>query len=294
MSLESPQLEDGYTPVANTIMDPICRTRLSGTDWDFLHFLWRKTYGWSKPSDIISLSQFCEATGMSQAHVCRTIKRLLAMNVIFHHVARIGNRETATYEFNKKVWSWKSLPKLATVARIGNSALPELAHTITIEDTTTKESLEDMSCKAQKATKKSDGFLVDAYVVLSYLNDKAHHKYGLVPSSVIEILKRLKAGATVSDLELIIDYKVYEWASTPLAKNLNNETLFRDCHYANYLEAARAWDIKRQTGANSLMMEPVETTPMTDEERKKAKADLFEGFGDGPDGDDPIQLEVGK
>ena len=127
MSLENPQLKDGFTSVANTIMEPICHTRLSGTDWDLLHFLWRKTYGWSKPSDAISLSQFCEGTGLSQAHVCRTIKRLLAMNVIFRHVARIGNSETATYEFNKRVWAWKSLPKMATVAKVGKKPLPKMA-----------------------------------------------------------------------------------------------------------------------------------------------------------------------
>ena len=142
MSLESPQLEDGFTPVANTIMDPICRTRLSGTDWDFLHFLWRKTYGWSKPSDIISLTQFCEATGMSRSHVCRTIKRLLALNVIFRHIARIGHGETATYEFNKQVWSWKSLPTLATLPALAIKPLPALAHTTSISTTTTKR-LED-------------------------------------------------------------------------------------------------------------------------------------------------------
>lgn len=34
--------------------------------------------------------------------------------------------------------------------------------------------------------------------------------------------------------------------------------------------------------------------PFTDEERKRAKENLLAGFGDGPDGDDPIQLMTGK
>lgn len=294
MSLESPQLEDGHLKIVNSIAEALAHTQLSGYESRVLWFLWRKTYGWSKKADPISLSQWVDGTWLDKKSVMRTLKRLRDRRLIVRHGDEIVTSETRTYEFNKHFGEWKVVTKSSPVTKSSLEVVTKSPPTTTIEDTTSKRSLEDMSCKSSKVTKKSDRFLVDAYAVLSCLNDKAHHQYQQSPSSVIEILKRLKAGATVSDLELIIDYKVYEWASTPLAKNLNNETLFRDCHYANYLEAARAWDIKRQTGANSLMMEPVETTPMTDEERKKAKADLFAGFGDGPDGDDLIQLEAGK
>jgi phage replication O-like protein O len=194
MSIESPQLEDGYTPVANTIMDPICRTRLSGTDWDFLHFLWRKTYGWAKPSDIISLSQFCEGTGLSQAHVCRTIKRLLAMNVIFRHVASIGNRDAATYEFNKRVWSWKSLPKLATLPTLAIQPLPALAHTITIEDTKSIVHIVGNSKKQRKF--KVPHLIFDTETLqLSGIDDEARRAFAAAcpKADLNDCLERLKA-----------------------------------------------------------------------------------------------------
>src|SRR5450830_1561670 len=195
MSLESPQLDDGFTPVANTIMDPICRTRLSGTDWDFLHFLWRKTYGWSKTSDIISLSQFCEGTGMSRAHVCRTIKRLLAMNVIFHHVARIGNRETATYEFNKQVWSWKSLPKLATLPELAIQPLPELAHTISIEETTSIKTTKSESEPVRHKFKIPHLVFDPETLQLSGIDDEARRKFASAcpKANLDDCLERLKA-----------------------------------------------------------------------------------------------------
>jgi phage replication O-like protein O len=238
MSLESPQLEDGFTPVANTIMDPICRTRLSGTDWDFLHFLWRKTYGWSKPSDIIALSQFCEGTGMSQSHVCRTIKRLLAMNVIFRHVARTGHGETATYEFNKRVWSWKSLPKLATLPALAIQPLPALAHTTSIKDTTSKR-LSPIIPKVGK--RKKVELTTEESEVLAYLNLKADNSF----TAPGEIGKRLAEGHTVEECKIIIDKKVGEWGKTEFAKNLNPTTLFRLCHFDTYLHQKSEVSMKK-------------------------------------------------
>jgi phage replication O-like protein O len=231
MSIECPQLEDGFTPVANTIMEPICHTRLSGTDWAFLHFLWRKTYGWSKPSDIISLSQFCEGTSLTQAHVCRTIKRLLAMNVIFRHVARIGNGETATYEFNKRIWSWKSLPKLATLPELAIQPLPTLAHT-TERSTTTTKVLKDKDCSVLPKLATPDG----TEEVMAYLNEKMHAKL----REPHDLPARLKDGYTVEDCKKVIDIKYAEWHGGEHEKYIRPSTLFRKGHFDEYLNQSTA------------------------------------------------------
>src|SRR5664280_1729193 len=112
MSIDNPQLEDGYTPIANAIMDALARTRFSGYERSVLDFLFRKTYGWSKKSDLISLSQFVDGTGILKPHIVRTIKRLVEKNVIHKTVAKIGNDNLVRYEFNKHWGEWLSLPKL--------------------------------------------------------------------------------------------------------------------------------------------------------------------------------------
>lgn len=314
MNPDNLQIESGYAPIPNAVLEALARGRFSCYERNVLDVIFRKTYGWSKKSDIISLSQFVDATGIARQHIFHTLKKLVQRNIIFKTVACLGYNKPATYEFNEHFGTWLVLPKQATVKislPIQATAMqPRQATTISREDTTSKrledkeggavaclgydEVLPDLPEPKHPKVKKDEKVLIDAYAVLAYLNDKAHHHYRASPNSVIEILKRLKAGATVPDLELIIDYKVYEWGSSPLAKNLNNETLFRDCHYANYLEAAQTWDVKRKTGANTLMMDVGPAgPPMTKEERQKAKAVLFEGFGDGPDGEEPIQLEDG-
>ena len=181
---------------------------------------------------------------MTQAHVCRTIKRLLALNVIFRHVARIGNGETATYEFNKRVWAWKSLPTLAiphkSLPELAIEPLPELAHTTSISTTTPKrEVLKDIVPTEKVSGKVESPELTSAYEVLTYLNLKADHAYGMKPNSVFHILARLHEGATAQELKLIVDYKVNEWGKKPeYRKNLNNATLFRQKMFTTYLEDA--------------------------------------------------------
>jgi len=59
-----PQKENGYTPIANEIMDALCSHRISGEERQLLDCIIRKTYGWNKKVDEISLSQFMKMTGM--------------------------------------------------------------------------------------------------------------------------------------------------------------------------------------------------------------------------------------
>jgi len=142
MSLESPQLEDGFTPIANGIMDALARTRFSGYERSVLDFLFRKTYGWSKKSDLIALSQFVDATRIAKPHIVRTIKKLVDRNVILRTVAQIGNTTLVRYEFNKHWGEWTTLPKSVmthtSLPKMVIEPLPKQAPTISIKDTTSK------------------------------------------------------------------------------------------------------------------------------------------------------------
>ena len=80
--MASPQLEDGYTMMANEILDEIVKINLSPYETRVLWFIIRKTYGWHKKTDWIALSQIIEGTGIKKPHVCRTIKSLRRRNLI--------------------------------------------------------------------------------------------------------------------------------------------------------------------------------------------------------------------
>ena len=54
--MANPQLENGYTKVANEILDALVKIRLSPNESRLLWFIIHKTYGWHKKTDRISIS----------------------------------------------------------------------------------------------------------------------------------------------------------------------------------------------------------------------------------------------
>jgi phage replication O-like protein O len=142
----TPQLENGYTKIANEILEALALTQLSGYQVRCLFYLLRKTYGWQgKKCDRISLSQWMDGTGLKKSHVCRTLNELTDRNI----VTKNGNK----YGFNKQYQGWRALPKLGPgkkgenplpklVTRgpkIGNIGVPKLGHTKENKETIQKK-----------------------------------------------------------------------------------------------------------------------------------------------------------
>lgn len=80
--MASPQLEDGYTRIANELLEATARFPFNGSQLRMVLFLWRKTYGFQKKEDRISISQWVEGTGLNPRTVSKELARLERMNVI--------------------------------------------------------------------------------------------------------------------------------------------------------------------------------------------------------------------
>jgi phage replication O-like protein O len=87
--MASPQKENGYTAIANEIMDALAKIRIPGEERQVLDSILRKTYGWNKCEDPIALSQFVEMTGLNKPHIVRSINGLLLKKVII--ITQKGN-----------------------------------------------------------------------------------------------------------------------------------------------------------------------------------------------------------
>lgn len=119
-----PQKENGYTSIATEIVDALVKIKLSGYEYRILFVIFRKTYGWQKKEDWISLSQFVQATNISRPHVCRALRMLIGQNII----TKGGTRDQPRYAFQKNYDKWSSLPKGARshhVTKGGNKVLPK-------------------------------------------------------------------------------------------------------------------------------------------------------------------------
>lgn len=111
--MASPQTENGYTKIANEIMEALMQTQLSGYQSRILFAIWRKTYGWNKKEDKILSSQLAELTGILLPHVSFTVKNLINRNMI----TEIGKN----LSFNKNYEEWKDLPKSVTKKKLPKS-----------------------------------------------------------------------------------------------------------------------------------------------------------------------------
>jgi len=109
----SPQVENGYTKIANEIVEALMRTNLSSYQSRILWAIWRKTYGWGKKEAWISNSNFVELTGMRKQHVNRTLKELKERNIVTNTGYKVA--------FNKIYTQWRQLPRQVTVTSTGNS-----------------------------------------------------------------------------------------------------------------------------------------------------------------------------
>jgi len=118
--MANPQLENGHIKIANDIWDALAKIRISGEEWQVLNVILRKTYGWNKKQDHISLSQFVLATGLKKPNIVRARQKLLSKKII---VIKKDNQLNVIYRFNKDFDSWKPLSKKITVIKKDNTSL---------------------------------------------------------------------------------------------------------------------------------------------------------------------------
>jgi phage replication O-like protein O len=207
MSLENPQLEEGFTPIANSIMEALARTQLSGYEWRVLLFLLRKTYGWSKPSDMISLSQFVDGTGIDKKNVMHTIKKLLDKNIIHRHGVEINPRggvqihtmKACEYDFNKHYGQWdmvsKSTPSKKRVSKSTPEVVSKSTPTISIEDTTSRKTTKSEPQLVHHKFKIPHVVFDPMTLQLSGIDDEARRAFSAAcpKANLDDCLERLKA-----------------------------------------------------------------------------------------------------
>ena len=101
----NPQTENGYFKIANEIWDALCKIRIPGEARQVLDAIIRKTYGWDKEEDKISLSQISEMTGIKRQNVPRAINRLIQMQIVIKNDDSFIN----SYKINENYELWQSV-----------------------------------------------------------------------------------------------------------------------------------------------------------------------------------------
>jgi phage replication O-like protein O len=100
--MASPQKENGYTATAHELIEAFCRLQISGGAHRILRVIERKTYGYNKKKDYISISQFEKYTCLDRRTITRALDELEKSKIIF--ISRVS--ETNEYMINKDYDTW--------------------------------------------------------------------------------------------------------------------------------------------------------------------------------------------
>ena len=99
----SPQLENGYTRIANELMEEMGRYRFSGAEFNILWIVLRLTYGWKRKEEEISFSKLVYFTELDLRHVKRIVKRLVQDKVLIKYKVQQKN----VLGLNKNYFAWR-------------------------------------------------------------------------------------------------------------------------------------------------------------------------------------------
>lgn len=87
----NPQLEDGFTRIANELLEAISTFGFSQRELSVLLAIIRKTYGYGKKTDDMSASQLTALCNVPRQHVTTTLLSLANRNVISKIPGRFGS-----------------------------------------------------------------------------------------------------------------------------------------------------------------------------------------------------------
>ena len=117
--MANPQLEDGYTQLANELLEHLMRLHLSPDQWRVLLCIIRKTYGFKKKVDYIANLQIQTATNLGKTVVSRALWKLETRNIITRNGKVSGLQKN--WELWLEVSSLANLPS----PEVSSSANPE-------------------------------------------------------------------------------------------------------------------------------------------------------------------------
>ena len=138
--MANPQKENGFTPIANEIMDALAKTDLSSGESRILRVVLRKTYGWNKLDDQISLSVFSQMTGMTRPGVCKSIKSLVNRCILGSK--HNDTREATKYWFIKDYTKWVDSKRKGTSKQKDTSSSKQTFHLLVNKRRPTKETIQ--------------------------------------------------------------------------------------------------------------------------------------------------------
>ena len=198
--MANPQIEDGYTEIANELLDALCRTKLNSEARRVFDFILRKTYGFHKKYDVISVSQYIEGTGLPKRSVERGKEVLKESNMIT--TDRIVGSQKLRISIQKDYTKWsRYIPPKETTDRTVGGLPTDLTHTTDKIDGETTDKTAAHKIKKDNIQKKD----LDVRDFFSFYLLKTKKQFNLTKERVDLIKKRLSDGFSIDQLKQAVE-----------------------------------------------------------------------------------------
>lgn len=108
MAEAQPQVEHGYTRIANELLEAIARFGFNKREYKIVLAIIRKTYGYRKKSDAVSMWQLAKLTCVPRTHVANTVRQLLDRQVLIgaHSERTSHGQDLMQLGLNKRYEQW--------------------------------------------------------------------------------------------------------------------------------------------------------------------------------------------
>lgn len=253
--MASPQLEDGYTRIANELLEALCVAMPGATEGQIIWAILRKTYGWKKKSDKISINQLCELTGKSRRMIIYAMQNLEAKKIIkilrkrgrgnINRVNEISlNKNHSEWVVQEKSHGYDKVlkqrkeyhkNKIKRVvqeegggARIGKKVVQELvkgsATVLHPQKKLTKETIQKKTALSSNSKKNS----IPYREIIDYLNQQTGRHFKDTTTVTRDLIKaRWDQDFRLEDFKTVIKNKTSGWLNDPHYCNfLRPQTLF--------------------------------------------------------------------
>jgi len=115
------KLENGYTGIPNMLLEALMQTKVPGREFRLLLGIFRKTFGWNKDDDWISISQLSQMTGIGKTHINEVMNKLVNKNI----VSKRKSGYKAIYSIQTDISKWVLPKQIKIITENGNKLPPK-------------------------------------------------------------------------------------------------------------------------------------------------------------------------
>ncbi len=122
--MANPQRENGYTGIANEILDKLAETQLNGTQFRIVMVVFRNTYGFRRKEHELSETFLSKATGIHRQQIKRELRELIDRKILI--VIRdndFTNSRVMSFNKDHDQWVVRELKRYQGAKKIPGSEL---------------------------------------------------------------------------------------------------------------------------------------------------------------------------